>query len=273
MDNSVGDGDISRVVRVLSEGLLSDDDIVDEILSEGTLVDKRLSSDVGKVGTSDRSRRNVSVDDVGSAAVSIERSEVLFVSLDGTVDRGEDGERSSSGDLVGNSGGLEAGDEKVKVVVSLKVRLLESLFDTISSPDLSRSLKGGKDINGASSGGRGGGNRGSSGRGSRSGSSRGGGGRSSGSGGSSTSVTHLQVFLERRGSRDTLAGIFVFKRVRVTGISHTSGSEGRAVEEGGGNTSLHGRGEGGSTSDEGSDKGDFALYVENSESSIAEEFC
>ncbi len=261
VDDTVGDSDISRVVRESSKGLFSDDDIVDEILSEGTLVGKWLSSDVGEVGGSDRGGGNLTLHDVGTAAVSIERSEVLFVSLDGGVDRGEDGELSA-GDFVGNTGGLKAGDEKVEVVISLKVRLFESLFDTISSPNLSRSLKGGKGINSTSR--SGGGGRGSSGRSSGGGSSRGGGGRSSGGRGTS-GVTHLQVFLEGRGDRDTLARILVLKGIRITGISHTSGSKVRSVEKSGGDSSLRGRGEGRSSSDEGSDKGNFALKFDRVE--------
>ena len=261
VDDTVGDGNISWVVRVLSEGLFSDDDIVDEILSEGTLVGKWLSSNVGEVGGSDGGGGNLTLHDVGTAAVSIESSEVLFVSLDGGVDRGEDGVLSA-GDFSGNTGGLKAGDEKVEVVVSLKVRLFESLFDTISSPNLSRSLKGGKDINSTS---RSGGGRGSSDRSGGGGSSRsrGGGGRSGSSIG--TGVTHLQVFLEGRGNRDTLARILVVKGIRITGISHTSGSKGRSVEKSGGDSSLRGRGEGRSTSDEGSDKGNFALNFDRLE--------
>merc|ERR1719343_1824782 len=134
-----------------------------------------------------------------------------------------------------------AGDEKGEVVVSLKVGLFLSDGNTISSPDLSRSLKGGKDINSASGSGR---------------SSRCGGGRSSGSRG--TSVTHLQVFLERRGNRDTLARIFVIEGIGVTGIGHTSSSEGRSVEESGGDTGLLRGGEGRSSSNEGGNKGNFA---------------
>ena len=263
VDNTIGDGNISREVFESSEGLFSDDNIVDEILSEGTLVDKRLSSEVGEVGSSDRRGRNQSFNDVGSAAVGIERSEVLFVSLDGGVNRGEDGERSGSGDFSGDTGGLKAGGENVEVVVSLKVGLFLSNFNTVSTPDLSGSLKGGKNINGASS--SGGGGRGSSGG---SSSGRRGGGRSGSSRGGSSrgsiGITHLQVFLERRGSRDTLAGIFVLEGIRVTGISHTTGSKLRSVEEGGGDTGLLRRGEGRSTSNEGGNKGNFALEVDGS---------
>jgi hypothetical protein len=225
VDNTVGDGNISREVFESSEGLFSDDNIVDEILSEGTLVDKRLSSEVGEVSRSDRRGRNQSFNDVGSAAVGIERSEVLFVSLDGGVNRGEDGERSGSGDFSGDTGGLKTGGENVEVVVSLKVGLFLSNGNTVSTPDLSGSLKGGKNISGASSSGGGSsGGRSSCGR---SSSSRGGSSRGS------TGITHLQVFLERRGSRDTLAGIFVLEGIRVPGISHTTGSKLRSVEEGG----------------------------------------
>jgi hypothetical protein len=254
VDDSVGALNIDRVVREFSEGLFANDSIVDEVLSEGTPVCKRLSSNVGEVSGSDSRGSDLSVDNVGFAAVRIEWTEVLFVSLDRRVDRGEDGVRSSS-QLGSDTGGLEARDEKVEVVVSLEVRLFLSNGNTVSSPDLSRSFKSGKDINAGSAGGRGGSS-------SRCGSSGGGGSRSSrggGSRGSTTCVTHLQVFLEGRGGRDTLAGIFVFERVRVTGISHTSSSKTRSVEEGGGDSRLLGRGEGGGTSNEGGEKGDFAL--------------
>ena len=261
VDDSVGGGNISREIREESEGLFADDDIVDEILSEGTLENKGLSSDVREVGRSDSTGSNLSVDNVCLAASGIERSEVLFVSLDGGVDRGEDGERSGSGDLVGDSSGLKTGDEKVEVVVSLKIGLFLSNGNTVSSPDLSRSFKSSKNTDKCSSGSRGGsgrcgsnrgrcgGNRGSGNRGSggRGGSSRGGGG----------SVTHLQVFLEGRGGRDTLAGILVNEGVGVTGISHTTSSE--SVEESSRDAHLLGRGEGGGTSDKGGNKGNFAL--------------
>ena len=256
VDDSVGGGNISREIREESEGLFADDDVVDEILSEGTLENKGLSSEVRKVGTSDSTGSDKSVDNVCLAASGIERSEVLFVSLDGGVGRGEDGERTGSGDLVGDSGGLKTGDEKVEVVVSLEVGLFLSNGNTVSSPDLSRSLKSSKNTDKCSSGSRGGG-----GRGGRCGSDRCGSDRCGGSGGGSSrgrgSVTHLQVFLEGRGGRDTLSGILVLHGIGVTGISHTTSSE--SVEESSRDAHLLGRGEGGGTSDKGGNKGNFAL--------------
>ena len=154
VDDSVGCFDINRVVRVCSEGLLSDDNIVDEILSEGTLVCEWLSSKVGKVGASDVSGGNGSGDDVGLAAFGIEWSEVLFVCLDGAVDRGEDGERTGSGEGISDTGGLEAGDEKVEVVVSLEVGFFLSDSDSVSTPNLSGSFKSLKNSNNGSRRGR-----------------------------------------------------------------------------------------------------------------------
>jgi len=189
VDESIGGLDISRVIFESSEGLLSDDDIVDEILAEGTLVDKRLSSEVGKVGGSDSGGSNLSDNDVGLAAVGIKRSEVGFVSLDGGVDRGEDGVRSSS-KFGGNTSGLKTFYEKSEVVISLKVGFFLSDGNTVSSPNLSRSLEGSKGVDEATSGSRGGGSRSRSG-GSRSGGSRGSGSRGGGGrGGGGTTVTH-----------------------------------------------------------------------------------
>ena len=261
VNDSVGSLDIDWVVGKFSEGLFSDDGIVDEVLSESTLVGKRLSSDVGEVGGSAGRGGNISVDNVGSASIRIEWPEVLFVGLDSRVHRSEDGERSRTGDFVGDSGRLEASDEKVKVIVSLKIGFFLSDSNSIGTPDLSWSLESTKDVHDGSRRRRGG--RSSSGRsrgsgGGSSGSGRGGGGR----GGSSrcATVTHLQVFLERRSSRDTLALVFVFESIRITGIGHTSGSDDRSVEKSGGNTSLLGRGEGGSSSNEGGNKSNFALW-------------
>jgi len=256
VDDTIGGSDISREVFESSEGDFSDDSVVDEILSEGTLVCKGLSSEVGEGSSSNLGRRNVSCDNVGSAAVGIEGSEVLFVGLDGGVGGSEDGEWSSSGDFGSNTSGLEACYEEIEVIVSLEVRFFLSDSNTISSPYLSRSLESREDINDGSSGGRGSSGRCSS---SRGGGSRGGGGRSGGSRG--TSVTHLQVLLEGRGGRDTLARIFVLKSIGVTGISHTSGSDFGSVEESGGDTRLLCGREGGGASDEGGNKGNFALEV------------
>jgi len=84
-----------------------------------------------------------------------------------------------------------------------------------------------------------------------------GGSRSWGGSGGGTSVTHLQVFLEGRSGRDTLAGIVVLKSIGVTGIGHTSGTDFGTVEESGGKTALHGGGEGDGTSGKGGKDGEL----------------
>ena len=90
----------------------------------------------------------------------------------GVVGGGEDGERTGSGKFVGNTGGLEGGVEFAEVIVSLKVGFFLAHGDTIGTPNLTRSFKGGQSVNNGTTGtGRGGsnwsgGSWGSSGRGS-----------------------------------------------------------------------------------------------------------
>ena len=56
--------------------------------------------------------------------------------------------------------------------------------------------------------------------------------RGRGSISSSTTVPHLQVFLEGRSGGDGLAGILVHEGVGITGVSHTAGSNMSVVKGG-----------------------------------------
>jgi len=87
------------------------------------------------------------------------------------------------------------------------------------------------------------------------GSSRG----SSGRGGSTSSISHLQVFLETGSLRDGLTRILVLHGSGVTGISHTTSSKGRPIEEGSADTSLVEGREGRGTGDEGGSKSELHL--------------
>lgn len=224
VDDTVAACNIHGVVSIGSEGLFSNNNIIDEVLADGVSV-LQWSSQTGKISRGDGRGGNLALDNVKLENIGSDGSLHHLVSLNGSVDRGKDGERSSSGQFVGNSSGLKGGSEFAETVVSLKVILFFANGNTFSTPDLSRSLKTskrGQNISSASS-------RGGSSRGGSSGccSSRGG-----SSGGSSTSsLTHLQVFLETGSFRDGFTGILVDKGIRITGISHTSGSDLGVIEQ------------------------------------------
>jgi hypothetical protein len=205
VDNTVAAFNIDREVAEWSEGLFSNNNIVDEILSDSALVHQVLSSKSGKGSRADSSSADLSKNNVKLAGCGIEGTEHLFVTRNGRVNRGEDGERTSSGEFGGNTGGLEAFNELSEAIISSKVTFFLSDGDTFGSPDLSRSFEGRKGCENRASSTNGCGNRGcgSRGCGSRCSTSRGG----SSSGG--TTITHLQVFLEGRGGTDTLARILV----------------------------------------------------------------
>ena len=164
MDDTVGAFNINRVVRERSEGLFSDDSVVDEVLTDGVSV-VQWTGHGGKVGGrniggGDLSRNDVHLDGVGIDGVS-----EGFVSFQSTVNRGEDGVRTGSGKFGGNTGGLKGFVEFSEVIVSLKVGFFLANSDTISTPDLTRSFEGGQSVNNGSTGTGGGGNRGSGSRG------------------------------------------------------------------------------------------------------------
>jgi hypothetical protein len=256
VDKTVAAFNIDGKVVELSEGLFSNNNIVDEILSDGALVYQVRSSKSGKRRRADSSSADLSKNNVKLADCGIEGTEHLFVTLNGRVNRGEDGERTSSGDFSGDTGGLEAFDELSEVIVSLKVTFFLSDGDTFGSPDLSRSFEGRKGSENSASSSRGCGNRGCGSRGS---SNRGGSSRSGSSGGGTTCITHLQVFLEGRGGTDTLARILVLEGIGITGIGHTSGTKDWSIEHSSGERLLLDGGEGGSTGNKGSGKGKRGL--------------
>jgi hypothetical protein len=259
VDKTVAAFNINREVAELSEGLFSNNNIVDEILSDSALVYQVLSSKSGKSSRTDLSSGDLSKNDVKLAYCGIEGTEHLFVTCDGRVNRGEEGERTSSGEFGGDTGGFEAFHELSEVIVSLKVTFFLSDGDTFGSPDLSRSLEGSKGSENSASSSRSGSSRGCGSRcsSSRSGSSRG----CSSSGGGTTCITHLQVFLEGRGGTNTLARILVCEGIGITGIGHTSGTKFWPIEHSSGERLLLGRGEGGSTCNKGSGKEDLGLLI------------
>mmetsp|Transcript_31547 Transcript_31547/g.66045 ORF Transcript_31547/g.66045 Transcript_31547/m.66045 type:complete len:282 (-) Transcript_31547:107-952(-) len=237
VDDTIRAFNIHGVVIVGSEGLLSNNGIIDEMLTDGVTVNQGSGEGL-QVGSGNIRRSNLARDDVHLDDVSSDLSPEGFVRLKSRVGGGEDGVGSSS-ELSGNASGLKRSGELAEVLVSLKVVLLESLSNSKVTPDLSRSLKifdGTKDVSSSSA--RSGGGCG----GSRSGS-----GRSSDLSRRGTSITLLQVLLERRGGRDRLTGILVSEGFRITGISHTSRS--KLLVKGGGHTDRVGGGEGASTSD------------------------
>mmetsp|Transcript_5914 Transcript_5914/g.11373 ORF Transcript_5914/g.11373 Transcript_5914/m.11373 type:complete len:271 (-) Transcript_5914:47-859(-) len=236
VDDAIRAFNIHGVVIVGSEGLLSNNGIIDEMLTDGVTVNQ--GSVEGIQGGSGNIRgSNLARDDVHLNDVSSDGSPEGFVRLKSRVSGGEDGVGSSS-ELGGNASGLHSSGEFAEVLVSLKVVLLESLSDSKVTPDLSRSLEifeGTGEVSSSSpSAGSGGG-------------CGGGSSRSGDLGRRGASITLLQVFLERRGGRDRLTGILVSEGVRITGISHTSRSN--VLVKGGGHADRVGGGEGASTSD------------------------
>jgi len=125
VDNTVIASNIDGEIRELSEGLLSDNRVVDEILTEFTGKGEGFSCDGGE----------------------IERSTGQFVRLDSKVSGCKDSEGSGSSKGSSNTRFIKTLDEESEVVVSTKVTLLESLSDSISSPYLSRSLESSKSVN------------------------------------------------------------------------------------------------------------------------------
>jgi hypothetical protein len=146
VDDTVVASNIGREILVLSEGLLSNDSVVDEILTELTGVGKRLSVDGGKSGGSYSRRGNSSLNNAEGDCGSIERSTGKLVRLNSGISRSENSERSGSSKGVSNTALLKTLNEESEVIVSLKVSLLETSSDSISSPNLSRALESSKGV-------------------------------------------------------------------------------------------------------------------------------
>lgn len=146
MDYTVISSNIGGEVSELSEGLLSNDGVVDEILTELTGVSEALSGCGGKRGGRDRSGGDLSGNDAVVDCVSIERSTGKLVRLNSGIGGCEYSEGSCSSKVSSYTGFLKSLNEESEVIVSLKVSLLESRSDSISSPNLSRSLKSSKGV-------------------------------------------------------------------------------------------------------------------------------
>jgi len=260
VDDTVGALDIHRVVGVGSEGLFSDDDVVDEVLADGISV-LEGSGEGGQVGGFHVGGGDVAGYDVHLENIGIDRSPEHFVRLDGRVDGCEDGVGTRTGQFVGDTGGFESIVEEVEVVVFLEFGLLLADGDTFGTPDLTRSLEGGEGVQDTARS-TGSGGRSRSGRGSGGGSRGGcGGGRSGGS----CTGTLLHVFFEAGGLGDGFAGILVDEGIRITGIGHTTLSNDGSIEQ---DRSRHNlllhvvRGEGRNTDEGRKGKDDF-LSVDN----------
>lgn len=147
MDDSIVTGNIGGEVRKLSKGLFADDGIVDEILTELTLVFKGSTGEVGQVGATDCAGRDHTRNDTVTAQGGVEWSVHGLVRFDGSVSGSKDSEWTRSRKGCGNTGRLESLAEKAKVIVSFELTLFLSDSDTLSSPNLSRSLERGKGVN------------------------------------------------------------------------------------------------------------------------------
>ena len=146
MDNTVVSSNIGGEISVNSEGLLSNDGVIDEILTELTRVSKGLSIDGGKRSASYSRGGDSSLNNTEGDCGSIEGSTGKLVRLNCGISGSENSERSGSSKSVSNTGLLKTLNEESEVIVSLKVSLLESIVDSFSSPNLSRSLKSSKGV-------------------------------------------------------------------------------------------------------------------------------
>jgi hypothetical protein len=217
-----------------------------------------LSANGGKISSADSGGGDLPLDDVELADGSVEWTKHFLVRVNGRVDRGEDREGSCSSEFGGDAAGLETFDELVEVVVSLQLTFLLADGDTLSTPDLSRSLEaleGVDDGATATDSSR-----------SCDGSNRSGGWSWSGLGGSSDHLgragatrTHLQVLLETWCLTDTLTRVLVFQSIRVSGISHTSGTELWPIEQDSGEGFLLSWGESGGASYKSGKENKFGL--------------
>ena len=142
MNNTIAARNIDRVIRVGSEGLFSNDGIIDKVLSDGVTVSELLSSQAGQIRGRDVLGGNESGDDVHLEDSGVHRAPEQFVRFQSGIGGGEDGEGSGSGELGGDSGGFEEGDELSKVFVSLEVGFFLAHGDSVGSPDLAGALEG-----------------------------------------------------------------------------------------------------------------------------------
>ena len=140
MDHSIVTVNIDREVGKLTEGLFTNNGVIDEVLAEAATIGKSRSELRGQHGRSKGARWNLAGDDVVGQHLGSDLTIGALVRFNGRVGRGKDGERTWSGDALGHTSGLEQSTELAKAVVSLQVTLFFANGDTVGTPDLSRAL-------------------------------------------------------------------------------------------------------------------------------------